>query len=82
MTAFLNKKPNILLLHEAPDYPGQSCPGNPFIREKLENVRFPLLAMWGHVEWQPIMVSLSEQVTVLNVHERVIILLYSHETMV
>ncbi len=75
MNSFLTTKPNLLLLHEGPDGPDQGCQGNAFIRKELEMVRFPMVAMSGHVQWKPLMISLSEKVTVLNVHERVVVFL-------
>lgn len=80
MQAILSQKPGLLLLHEGPDVPDQNCPGHPLIRKELDNARYPLFVMSGHVQWQRLMIELSEQVTILNVHERVVILLRNEET--
>lgn len=66
-------RPDLLLLHEAPEVPEFGLIGNHALRHSL-NPPSPLLVVCAHVHWSVPLVSLSPSLRVLNVAERAVIL--------
>lgn len=71
-------KPDILLLHEGPNYPPDHLRGSAFIRELLEALPAkskPALVVNGHCHWPKPMVELGQSgPTVMNVDARAVVL--------
>lgn len=72
----LLKQPNIILLHQSPDFPPKSFEGEPKIREVIENSP-PNLIFCGHSHWSEALVELKNGSQVMNVDNRVVILINS-----
>ncbi len=70
----LQQSPDILLLHDGPDLPGENLDGNPIIRQAL-SIRNHLLLIRGHKHWEQLYIQFNEKIQVLNTHERVLVLL-------
>lgn len=74
----MSRKPDILLLHEGPDYPPDRLRGSAFIRELLEALpeeTKPDLVVNGHCHWPKPMVELGASgPTVMNVDARAVVL--------
>ncbi|MBJ6761930.1 metallophosphoesterase [Myxococcaceae bacterium JPH2] len=69
----LLQEPQVLVLHEGPDAPEQSLPGNAFIREAVAPWN-DLLIICGHSHWDVPLVPLPGGVQVLNVDARAVLL--------
>jgi hypothetical protein len=65
--------PDILILHEGPDFPAHGLEGSPVLREVLEKAR-PMLVVRGHSYWELPLVALANGTQVLNVDARVVLL--------
>ncbi|HID98770.1 MAG TPA: hypothetical protein EYP59_00560 [Thiotrichaceae bacterium] len=70
----LAKAPNILVLHEGPDIPNTRLGGNRKIRQTLSTVKTQLLVICGHTYWKQPLVSFSDNIQVLNLDSRVVLL--------
>ena len=70
----LEKKPHILILHEGPNWPEEHLRGNPVIRDLLENIQQPMFVICGHRHWVYPLAQLNENIQVLNVDSRVVML--------
>jgi Icc-related predicted phosphoesterase len=72
------KDPDILLLHEGPDFPTSRLRGSAFIRELLEATPAearPALVLNGHCHWPKPVVELGDSgPTVMNVDARAVML--------
>lgn len=69
----LLKKPDVLLLHEGPDFPEANFIGTELIREMLERSPSTLVCC-GHTHWDIPLKTLSNATQVLNMEGRAIIL--------
>ncbi|AFZ14473.1 hypothetical protein Cri9333_3658 [Crinalium epipsammum PCC 9333] len=74
LSNIVKQKPDILILHEAPTVPDAKLAGNELIRSELSTAS-DLLVICGHVHWKIPIVSLHSSVQVLNVENRVFILM-------
>jgi 3',5'-cyclic-AMP phosphodiesterase len=73
----LNKQPDVILLHQVPSFPEFYLKGNDIIRGIINN-SFPAIYICGHVEWKDkFFIEMSNGSQVLNVDNRVIILVNS-----
>jgi Icc protein len=63
--ARLQKKPDVLLLHEGPSYKEKDLMGNPEVRTLLESKK-PTLVCCGHSHWRKHLVELDNGTQVLN----------------
>ena len=70
----LQQNPDLLLLHDGPDYPEENLDGNPIIRTAL-NSRNHVLVIRGHKHWEHIYIRLNQQIQVINTYEKVLVLL-------
>jgi Icc-related predicted phosphoesterase len=70
----LAKAPNILVLHEGPDIPNTRLAGTRKIRQTLSTVKTQLLVICGHAHWKQPLVSFSDNIQVVNVDYRVLLL--------
>ncbi len=68
------KKPEILLLHEGPDYLTESLVGNSAVRQVLESSPETLVC-FGHRHWETPFHTLSNGTQLLNLEERTILLI-------
>lgn len=66
------KKPDLLLLHEGPDFPEKDWMGNPAIRETLE-AGPPTTVVFGHDQWPEALQALPNGTQLLNVDHRVVV---------
>lgn len=66
-------RPDLLLLHEAPDGGHRCCKGNAAIRERLDSAPDELCVCFGHVNWLRPMLD-SGPLQLVNVDSRVLIL--------
>lgn len=64
--------PDVLVVHEGP-HMGRHQSGSPDVSALLEAAGGPRLVICGHNPWRPALAELGES-TVLNVHERVVVL--------
>lgn len=69
----LEKRINVLLMHDGPDGLDSGQRGNPQIRAVLENQQ-PYLAIRGHAHWNEPFAQFSSGLQILNVDARVVIL--------
>lgn len=69
----LKKRPHVLLLHECPQVPASSLPGNADLAAWLRQSSAETLICAGHVPWEPLTASLPPHL-VLNVEHRVVAL--------
>ena len=69
----LEQSPDLLILHDGPDYPGLELQGIRSLRTLLE-AHAPLLVVRGHKHWSIPLVELSNGTQVLNVDSRVVLL--------
>lgn len=67
------KKPEILLLHEGPDFMEEKLLGNSAVRQVLESSP-PTLVCFGHRHWETPFHTLSNGTQLLNLEERTVIL--------
>ncbi len=74
MGNILQQSPDLLLLHDGPDFPEENLDGNQLIRESLISKNH-LLLIRGHKHWDQLYIQFNEQIQVLNAHERVVVLL-------
>lgn len=72
----LLKQPNVILLHESPDFPDKSFAGNTKIRELIENSPNNMI-FCGHCHWNEPLIELKNGSQVMNVDNRVVILINS-----
>ena len=72
----LLKQPDIVLLHQSPDFPPKSFEGEAKIREVIEKSP-PNLIFCGHSHWSEALVELKNGSQVMNVDNRVVILINS-----
>jgi len=70
----LSKEPDVLLLHQTPDFPALNLRGNSKIRDILEKCESTLV-FCGHNHWQHPLVDLKNKTQILNADSRVIILI-------
>lgn len=70
----LRQSPDILLLHDGPDFPEENLDGNPIIRQAL-NSKNHLLLIRGHKHWNQLYIQFNEKIQVLNTHEKVLVIL-------
>lgn len=71
----LKKQPNLLILHETPDYPPLGYIGNAAIREVLEQALINNTTLiTGHCHWEEPWVQLDNGLTIINTDARVLIL--------
>lgn len=68
------KKPNLLLLHEGPDFPNDSFIGTASVRELLEKSPSTVVC-FGHNHWEEPLRELSNGTQLLNLEARSVILL-------
>ncbi|MFK7772670.1 MAG: metallophosphoesterase [Saprospiraceae bacterium] len=68
------KKPDILLLHEGPDFVENELFGNSCVRETLENSPATLVC-FGHRHWETPFHTLSNGTQLLNLEERTVLLI-------
>lgn len=69
----LRQGPELLVLHEGPDFPPGDLRGNSAIREAVE-AREELLVVCGHSHWEQPLVRLERGAQVLNVDARAVLL--------
>jgi Icc-related predicted phosphoesterase len=69
----VNKKLDLILLHETPDHPALNFIGNPKIREVIENGK-PSNICSGHCNWEKALVKLNNNTVILNADSKVVIL--------
>ena len=76
--AIIEERPDILLLHEGPDFPPERLRGSDFIRNLVVDLPAdarPKLIVNGHCHWSKPMVELTTSgPAVLNVDARVVVL--------
>lgn len=72
----IKQSPDILILHEGPDYPEGNLVGKESIRKELEKINLTnnLLVICGHSYWKVPMTILANGIQVIKVDSRVIIL--------
>lgn len=75
----LKESPNILILHEGPNNAEAKLIGNEAIRAELANAS-DLLVICGHSHWKVPMTALPNEVQVLNVDTRVVVLKSQHNS--
>lgn len=74
LDAVLAKRPDLLILHQGPTpISGRSKKGLPEVRERLRQVDYDLLVTFGHEHWKQPLEQLTPSVQLLNVHERVVL---------
>jgi len=69
----LAKQPEIFVIHEAPGAPDSPQKGNPVVAEAFAAAKRPLL-ICGHKHWDEPLGQLPGGAQVLNVHERVAVI--------
>ncbi|TWT35064.1 hypothetical protein KOR42_52330 [Thalassoglobus neptunius] len=69
----LEQHPDVLVMHDGPDFPDSGLRGSPIIRQTLERLHSPLVIR-GHAHWPTPLVELLSGTQVLNVDCRVVIL--------
>jgi 3',5'-cyclic-AMP phosphodiesterase len=69
----VSQSPNILILHEGPNHPEAKLKGNESIRVELATAS-NLLVICGHSHWNVPVTTLSQEVQVLNVDSRVVVM--------
>jgi Icc-related predicted phosphoesterase len=69
----LERSPDLLILHDGPDYRSFDLEGIHSLRTLLE-ARSPILVVRGHKRWSVPLVELDNGTQVLNVDSRVVIL--------
>lgn len=69
----LNKRPDVLIMHQGPDHPEGLGRGEPKLRALLETQRVPL-ACFGHCYWPDPLATLSNGAQLINADSRVIVL--------
>jgi len=69
----IKEKPDMLILHDGPDYPNLDLQGDPDIREVIEKTICSLIVR-GHKNWNIPLVEYSNGNQVLNVDSRVVLL--------
>lgn len=67
-------EPGILLMHDGPDVPELGLKGSPRIRQALMRLGKPLVVR-GHAHWNQPLAELANNLQILNVDARVVILL-------
>lgn len=72
----LLKQPSVILLHESPDFPDKSFEGDAKIRELIENSPKNLI-FCGHCHWSEPLIELKNGSQVMNVDNRVVVLINS-----
>lgn len=72
----LLKQPNVILLHQSPNFPDKSFAGDAKIRELIENSPKNLI-FCGHCHWREPLIELKNGSQVMNVDNRVVILINS-----
>ena len=72
----LKQSPDILILHEGPDYPQGNLVGKESIRKELEKINLTnnLLVVCGHSYWKIPMIALENGIQVIKADSRVIVL--------
>jgi 3',5'-cyclic-AMP phosphodiesterase len=73
-----SKQPDLLLMHDGPDFTHLVYAGTPSIRESLELLDRPLVIR-RHAHWETPLGELANGLQVLNVDTRVVILKQSTE---
>ncbi|WP_051287067.1 metallophosphoesterase family protein [Paenibacillus taiwanensis] len=68
----LHRGPQVLMLHQGPDFPGQGLPGHAGMRQRVETVP-PLLICCGHVHWEQAIAELESGTQVINADGRVLV---------
>ncbi|MEK6238336.1 MAG: metallophosphoesterase [Planctomycetales bacterium] len=71
--SLLQRNPGVLILHQGPDDPRGRRDGHAQVREELETSE-DLLVVCGHRHWDDPLLSLTDQVQVLNVDMRVVVM--------
>jgi Icc-related predicted phosphoesterase len=69
----LRREPEVLVLHEGPDFPAEALRGSAPIREAV-SARKGLLIVCGHCHWEVPLVTLEGGAQVLNVDARAVLL--------
>ncbi|MEH1797130.1 metallophosphoesterase family protein [Nostoc sp.] len=72
----IKQSPDILILHEGPDYPQGNLVGKESIRKELEKINLTnnLLVICGHSYWKIPMIALENGIQVIKTDSRVIVL--------
>ncbi len=73
LTRLLSQRPDILILHEPPDFPSECFPGRVAVREALECGAATLVCC-GHRHWPEPLRELTNGTQVLNCEGRIVIL--------
>ncbi|MBD2610395.1 MAG: hypothetical protein FWK04_18370 [Nostoc sp. GBBB01] len=70
------QSPDILILHEGPDYPEGKLAGKESIRKELEKINLTknLLVICGHSYWKIPAIALANNIQVINADSRAIVL--------
>ena len=72
----LDRKPDVLLLHESPGMPGWPEKGNQTVGEALAGAK-NLVVICGHIRWKSPLADLAGGLQILNVDERAVLLISS-----
>ena len=72
LEGLLQRRPDLLLLHQSPDLPGAGLPGHTGIRERLA-AGPEVLVCSGHVHWNQPLAELDNGVQLLNTDGRVLV---------
>jgi Icc-related predicted phosphoesterase len=70
----LERRPDVLLMHDGPDIPVKGYRGSPLVREAIEQCDSRTLVVRGHAHWPEPLVELPGGTQVLNVDARVVVL--------
>ena len=73
LSAVLRKRPDLLLLHEGPDWPADGYYGSPAIRTALEQDRGDSIVCFGHSHWPKPLVPAGKR-QLLSCDGRVVVL--------
>lgn len=70
----LDRRPDVLVLHDGPDVPESGYKGTPAIREAIGLHGQDVIVVRGHAYWKQPLVALKHGVQVLNVDGRAVLL--------
>ncbi|MDK8180321.1 metallophosphoesterase [Paenibacillus sp. UMB4589-SE434] len=68
----LHRGPQVLMLHQGPDFPSQGLPGHAGMRRMVEAFP-PMLICCGHVHWDQAIAELDNGTQVINADGRVLV---------
>lgn len=76
LDAVLNRRPELVVLHQGPQRPGHPASGHELVTSRLMRHEYTdeLLVVCGHVHWSEPLARLPGGCTVLNVDHRVVVL--------